>query len=467
MRGPSFLTAATLAAAYRAGELTPVAVVEDHLARIAALDGALHAYVEVYGDTARAEARASAARFAEGRPRGPLDGVPVAVKDLIEIEGRVCTAGSAIRRGHVATRTAAVVERLAAAGAVVLGKVHTVEFAFGGWGTNPHLGAPRNPWRADAAFVAGGSSSGAAAAVAARLATLAVGTDTGGSVRVPAGFNGLVGLKTTAGRISTYGVTPLAPSLDTVGPIARTVADVAALFVALCGPDPRDPATAHVPAPDLSAMGEGVAGMTLGVLDADERAGIDAEMLAACDAAVAGLAAQGARVTTLRLPKPIADFAMNSGIMAAEAYALYGHYADDAATPMDPAVRARIRGGAVPARDYIAARLRAAADAAAMRDAMAGVDALVLPTAATPAIPLAAVDETTTATMLTRFVNQIGFCALAAPAGFSVAGLPLSVQVVCRPFEEATALRIGLAHERATDWAERTPPMAFAPTAAD
>jgi aspartyl-tRNA(Asn)/glutamyl-tRNA(Gln) amidotransferase subunit A len=457
----AFLTAAELAADYRAGAFMPRDVVDAHLSRIKAMNGAIHAYIDVYDDTARVDAEASTQRFARGAQLGPLDGIPVAIKDLIEIEGRICMAGSAIRRDYVATRTATIVKKLIAQGAIVLGKVHTVEFALGGWGTNAYLGAPRNPWGAEVPHTPGGSSSGSATAVAARLATLAVGTDTGGSVRGPAGFNGLVGLKTTSGRISLHGVVPLSPTLDTIGPIARSVSDAALLYEAMIGLDPLDPATARIPHGDpFASLDAGVRGMTLAVIDAREREHIHPEIIVAYDAALKIYGSLGAKLVTINLPKSLADFAKSAEIMMGEAYALYGTYAEDANTPMDPGVRARVLTGAVPAKAYIEARWRAQADAQAMLEAFGTADALLTPTSRTPPIPLAEVDESTTPAILTRFVNQIGFCGLAIPNGFTGAGLPTSLQIVCRPYQEDLALRIGRAHERATMWHTAVPPMA-------
>jgi aspartyl-tRNA(Asn)/glutamyl-tRNA(Gln) amidotransferase subunit A len=460
----AFLTAGELAAGYRAGSFAPRDIAASHLQRIRALNGAVHAYIDVYEETATAAAEASTRRFESAKPLGPLDGVPVAIKDLIEIEGRVCTAGSAIRRDYIATRTATIVKKLVAQGAVILGKVHTVEFALGGWGTNAHLGAPRNPWKTEVPHTAGGSSSGSAAAVAARLATVAVGSDTGGSVRGPAGFNGLVGLKTTSGRISLYGVAPLSPSLDTIGPLARSVSDAALLFQAMMGADGLDPTTARIPETDLFAELEaGVSGMTFAVINASEREQVHPDILAAYDEALKVYETLGAKLLTIDLPKSPADFAVNAEILMGEAYTLYGAYAEDPASPMDPGVRARVlMGSAISAKAYIEAKWRAEADARAMLVALEGADALLTPTSRTPPIPLAEVDETTTPATLTRFVNQIGFCGLAIPNGFTAKGLPTSLQIVCRPFEEALALRIGRAHEKATTWHTAIPPMARA-----
>src|SRR5450432_536615 len=230
-----------------AAETSSREIVEACLARTAALDGKLHAYVEVYRDEAIAGAEAADLQRRAGLARGPLHGLPIALKDLLHIQGQVTTAGSKSWTGRVATETATAVERLLAAGMIPLGKTHMVEFAFGGWGRNEPMGAPWNPWDMHTQRVAGGSSSGSAVAVAAGLAPAAVGSDTGGSIRIPAALCGLTGLKPTYGTISLAGVVPLATTLDTLGPLTHTVDDAALLTGAMAGPDPKDDRTAGAP----------------------------------------------------------------------------------------------------------------------------------------------------------------------------------------------------------------------------
>jgi aspartyl-tRNA(Asn)/glutamyl-tRNA(Gln) amidotransferase subunit A len=453
VRNLCFLSATELAGGYRARRFSPIDVVDSHLSRIDALDGFLHAFTEVFHSEARAAAAASAQRYWAGQAQSPLDGIPVAVKDLIEIEGKACAAGSATRRGHIAGRTAPVVTQLVNNGAVVIGKTHTVEFALGGWGTNPHLGSPRNPWVSGTHYTPGGSSSGSAVAVAARLATLAIGTDTGGSVRVPAAFNGLAGLKTTPGRISLEGVVPLSPSLDTIGTIARTVSDAALLFRALLD----DPASSADP---LVGLDDGVHGLTLGAVGKEDLEFVDVDIVHAYHASLRRFEKLGARIVAVDLPRRLHDYQRDSEILMAEAYALYGDLAEDPSAPMDPSVRARILTGAISARSYIFACSRARTDACAMLAAIRGCDALLTPTARTLPVPLADVDETTTPSTLARFVNQIGFCGLAIPNGLSPTGLPTSLQIVCRPNEEHLALRIGRASEIGDPFFSAVPPMA-------
>ncbi len=457
---PVHLTATELSAAFQARTLSPIEVTEALLARIAALNPKLHAYVDVFGDDALLAARAADQAIRAGHAVGPLHGVPVALKDLIEMEGRVATGGSPTRANQLSQQTATLAKKLLAQGMVVLGKTHTVEFAYGGWGTNKHLGTPWNPWDAETQHTPGGSSSGSGVAVAARLAPWAVGTDTGGSVRIPSSFCGLTGLKVTRGRISNAGIIPLSPTLDTPGPMARSVADAAWLFAVMQGEDPADGLTRGIaPIDPFAGLTRGVAGLRLGRMPAIERDGIDPEALAAYDAALAVLERLGATIVDVTLPKSLPDYAAASQVLMAEGYAHYGAIAEDPASQIDPAVRRRLLAGAMPARDYLAAFWRREALAEEFRTAIAGVDALLTPTTPAPAIPVATADEALTPALLTRFVNQMGFCALALPSGFTAAGLPLSLQIIGRGFEEALVLRIGAAYQDATEWHHRRPPI--------
>jgi aspartyl-tRNA(Asn)/glutamyl-tRNA(Gln) amidotransferase subunit A len=233
---PCLLGAAELSRALAARRLSPVDVVDALLARIERLEPKLKAFVDVHGANARLAAEGADKAIRSGHAAGPLHGVPIALKDLIDLEGQITTGGSASLRQRRSTVTATIAKRMIAQGMIALGKTHTVEFAMGGWGTNQHMGTPWNPWDAKTARTPGGSSSGSGVAVAARMAPWAIGTDTGGSVRLPASFCGVTGLKATIGRISTYGIIPLSTSLDTPGPMARSVEDAALLYNVLQGP---------------------------------------------------------------------------------------------------------------------------------------------------------------------------------------------------------------------------------------
>ncbi|HEX3415835.1 MAG TPA: amidase, partial [Stellaceae bacterium] len=342
-----------------------------------------------------------------------------------------------------------------------IGKTHTVEFAMGGWGTNQHRGTPWNPWDPDVARTPGGSSSGSGVAVAAGFAPWAIGTDTGGSVRLPASWCGLTGLKTTIGRVSTYGILPLAPTLDTPGPLARSVDDTALLYNAMQGPDPLDPRTRGVvPDDPMPAIRRGVRGLRLARMPDTERAGVAAEVLAAYDATLDALARLGAEIVSVELPRRFTDFTDLTGrIIGAEGYHLVGHLVDDMTLPIDDAVRPRIASGrGVSARDYLRALSERDEAKREFAAALADVDALLTPTTQTAAIPVDQVDQASTPAHFTRFVNALELCALAVPNGFAATGLPLSLQIVCRGYDEATALRVGWAYQQATDWHERRPP---------
>jgi aspartyl-tRNA(Asn)/glutamyl-tRNA(Gln) amidotransferase subunit A len=459
---PSTLPAHRLAAEIAARRLSPVAVVEALLARIAAHDPKLHAYVALYADDALLAAEAADKAIRAGHAVGPLHGVPIALKDLIDIEGRVTTGGSKVWQERRSPATASLARRFFAQGMIVLGKTHTVEFAMGGWGTNQHMGTPWNPWDPAEHRTPGGSSSGTGVAVAAGLAPWGIGTDTGGSVRLPSSWCGLSGLKTTIGRVSTYGILPLAPSLDTPGPMARSVEDAALLYGVMAGPDPRDPRTLAAPPPGdvMTGLKRGVRGLKLARMPAAERAGCTAEALAAYDRALDLLGGLGAEIVEVALPCRFADATTMTGrIIGSESYQLIGDLVDDPNLPIDEAVRPRIRlGRGISARDYLAALAERDALKARFLAALDGIDALLTPTTQSAAIRLDAVDQTTTPAHFTRLVNLLELCALAVPDGFTETGLPLSLQIVCRPYDEALALRIGWAYQAATEWHQRRPP---------
>ena len=457
----ALLPAHILSSEIGARRLSPVDLVDALLERIRANDRKLHAFVEVYGEEARLAAEAADRAIRSGHAIGPLHGIPIALKDLIEIEGRVTTGGSEVWRDRRSTYTATLARRLIAAGLIVIGKTHTVEFAMGGWGTNQYRGTPWNPWDPAVPRTPGGSSSGSGVAVAAGFAPWAIGTDTGGSVRLPASWCGLSGLKTTIGRVSTYGILPLSPTLDTPGPMARSVEDTALLYQVMQGPDALDPHTRGIPPSDsMPMLRRGVRGLRLGRMPAAECDGVDGEVLAAYDSSIETLAQLGAEIVTPELPCRFGDYTLLTGrIIGAEGYFLLGDLIDDMSLPIDEAVRPRIASGrGISARDYLAAlrdRDEAKREFAA---ATADVDALLTPTTQTAAIPLDAVDQSTTPAHFTRFVNFLDLCALALPNGFTATGLPISLQIVCRGYDEATALRIGWAYQQATDWHERGPP---------
>ena len=421
-----------------------------YLSRIEKYGERLHAFVAVYAEDALRAAHAADEAIAAGYRLGPLHGVPIAVKDIVDIEGRVTTGGSKVWEKRISPGTATLVQRLITAGMIVIGKTHSVEFAMGSFGTNQHMGTPRNPWDPDALRAPGGSSSGTGVAVAAALAPCGIGTDTGGSVRIPAAWCGIVGLKTTIGRVSVQGVLPLAHTLDTPGPMCRDVEDAALLFNALKEPYPDDP---------LAQLRRGVAGLVLARLPAEDREAASAEVLAAYDESLRVLEKLGARLVDVALPRRFVDMGSMTGrLIGAEGYSYVGALVDDPAAPVDDDVRPRIQlGRDMSARDYLHLLREREALKREWHAALAGVDALLTPGTAVAAPRVQDIDQKGSAATYTRAINLVDGCALALPNGFTAAGLPTSLQIACRGYDEAMALRIGWAFEQATPWHRRTP----------
>jgi len=456
------LTLAELAAGLSAKHFSSRDVVDALLGRIAKADGKLHAFTEVYANEARALADAADKARASGFPLGPLHGLPVVYKDLCDIAGRIGTGGSKMFEKRVASKTSNTVERLTAAGMVPLGKMHMVEFAFGGWGTNPLMGAPWNPWDLATHRVPGGSSSGTGVAVAARLAPAGIGSDTGGSVRIPAAFNGLVGLKVTFGRIGLSGTMLLSWTLDSIGPMARCVEDCASMLNALAAPDPRDPTTLGQPLEDftLATQPGSIEGMRVAIPDTKQLpAFMHADVTKAWQAAGRTFESLGATVEAVRLPNWYFDLSRPAGtIIASEAYALHRDYIENLGQAIGPGVRMRAQTAKSFLPGAYAEELRTMAERRrAFTDWVKPYDAILLPTMAVPAIPLAEVDEASPIPgYLTRPANYLGLCSLAMPSGQS-AGLPLGIQIVGKPFAERDVLRLGKAFQDATDFHRRAP----------
>jgi aspartyl-tRNA(Asn)/glutamyl-tRNA(Gln) amidotransferase subunit A len=450
--------------ALRAGHCSSEQLVARCLSRIEAFDGQLHAFVEVYRDEALTAARAMDGLFAAGVRLSPLQGLPIAVKDLFEIEGRRITGGSIAEPARVSTITATAVQRLREAGAVIIGKTHTVEFAFGGWGTNAVMGTPWNPWDLQTHRVPGGSSSGSAVAVAAGMAAAALGTDTGGSVRIPAGMCGLVGLKTTGGVISRVGLLDLCPTHDTVGTLCRSAEDAALLFDVLTGRDRYEAAAwpngEDAVSPRIAGPLEGLRGLRAWVLPAAERAQIEPAVLAAYDTALATLAAQGVQRVDARLPQTFAHYMTIAGeLMSAEGYAHLGPLFEREDLRFDPHVRRRVLAGRdISAAGYVRLRRERQLAQEAMAQAMEQVDVCLFPTNPITAIPVADVDELRTPlSLLGRFVNLLNLCSVAVPVGLSPSGLPVSMQIIGRPHAEALVLRLAHAYQQVSDWHRLTP----------
>lgn len=461
----AFADAAALQRELVAGTFSSRELVQLYLSRIEALDTRLHAWVDVRPERALAAADAMDALRRAGVVLGPLHGTVLAVKDLFDVQDWPTGAGSRATPPRRAMRTATAVRRLQQAGAIVLGKTQTVEYAFGGWGTNAQMGTPWNPWDANIHRAPGGSSSGSAVAVAAGMATLGLGTDTGGSVRIPAGLCGLVGLKTSPGLVSRHGLVALCPTHDTVGPLTHSVADAAAMLAAMAGPDPLDASTRGAPVQSWEPLrARPLAGRRLGILPAAEREGVEPDILTAYNESLRALHALGATLVEFTLPQPTAWYMGVAGeLMSAEGFAHLGALFEREELAFDPHVRRRILAGRAIGTDRYLALLRERTEAIdAMNAAMDGIDLLVFPTNAAGARPVAEIDETATPlARFGRFVNLLGLSALAVPAGFSAAGLPQSVQFIGRDRDERQLLEVGLAYETAVrQQVARRPPAA-------
>jgi aspartyl-tRNA(Asn)/glutamyl-tRNA(Gln) amidotransferase subunit A len=458
------------AGAIAAGTVSSVELVADCLARARRENPRLHCFLRLDDDDALAAARAADAARATGRPLGALHGVPIALKDMFYDPPRPTSGGSAFLAGHRGARTATVVERLRAAGAINLGALNMTEFALGPTGHNQTHGDCRNPW--DPSRIAGGSSSGAGAAVAARLAYGAVGSDTGGSVRGPASVNGVLGLKPTYGLVPRTGAMPLSWSCDHVGPLARTAGDLACLLGAIAGPDPGDPTTRREAPPDyLAGLAGGIRGLRIGIPRRYYFEDVAADVGAALEAALAVLAAAGAELVPVDAPDPATATELGRVLVYAEAAAAHAGFMQSRPEAYSGQVRARIATGyAIPAPTYLAAlQLRTRYLGEFVAAVFGACEAMLTPTLAIAVPTLAATDvgggESMWAVIasLVRCVapfNYLGVPALSVPAGFDAAGMPVGMQLVGPPFAERRLLRVAEAYQRATDWHERVPPAA-------
>ena len=464
---PGHATLVEAAAAIARGEYSSVELTRVCLERAARLNGALNCFVRIEDQAALAQAAAADAARAAGRALGPLHGVPVALKDMFHDPARATSFGSRLQRAPTSAAAATVVARLDAAGAVRLGALSMSEFALGPTGHNEFYGPCRNPW--NTAYIAAGSSSGAGAATAARIAFAALGSDSGGSIRLPAAVCGVLGLKPTYARVSRAGAMPLSWSADHIGPLARTAADLARLLRVIAGHDPADPSSSHRAVPDYEArLGAGIGGLVVGVPQNFFFSGVDAELQCLIDAALAVLVARGARLTTVQLPEPerLADLCLT--LLYSEAAALHGHALRTRGTEYSPQVRARIATGlAIPAAAYLEALLlRAPLLRSFVCAVYSSCDVLVTPTLAQPVPTLAATDVGAGTDMwatigalvrCTAPFNYLGLPALSLPIGFSANGLPAGLQLVGRPFAEARLLAIAAAYQAETTWHQRAP----------
>ena len=462
---PCFLSVAEAASLIAAKRISPVELTRAYLARIERLNGTLHAYVRVLDDEALAAARAAEAEILAGRYRGPLHGIPIGLKDIYDTAGIPTEGGSKSCLGRVPAKDATTTRLLREAGAVLLGKLTTWEFAIGGTAFDTPFPPARNPWNID--HDPAGSSSGSGAAVASGLCAMAMGSDTGGSIRWPAAWCGLAGLKPTYGRVSRAGIMPLSFSLDHAGPLTWTVEDAAIVLQAIAGHDASGPASARCPVADYRAAlaGGNLRGLRLGVARAMfERDCVGSEeMLSAFDESIGVLRELGASIAEIELP-PLALYNATAYLIArSEGFAIHEKALRE--RPQDYGALARDRltiGAYVRASDMVQAMRRRQMLVEATTAAMGGVDAILLPTAPDPAPrlgDLAPYFGNQRPTYMRPF-NLTGQPALSVCNGFDNAGLPLSLQIVGRCFDEAMVLRIGHAYERTTPWRGRRPQLA-------
>jgi aspartyl-tRNA(Asn)/glutamyl-tRNA(Gln) amidotransferase subunit A len=466
---PALMSLVSVARAIAEKKLSSREVTQSCLDRIAQWQPRVNAFMAVEADAVLAAADAADAALAKGNNRGALHGVPLAHKDMYYEAGKVVTCGSKIRRDFVATTTSTALQRLKDAGSIRLGSLQMVEFAYGPTGHNPHYGAVRNPWNVD--HITGGSSSGSGSAVGARLTFAALGSDTGGSIRMPAHFCGVTGFKTTVGLISRAGAMPLSQSLDTVGPLAQTVEDCALLVGLMAGADPEDPTTSTRPVPDYMAATKGsIKGLTIGVPTAFYVDDLDSEVARVLDETIAVLRKEGAEIVKVELPDQRQLTAACQIVLATEAAAFHKRWMIERPQDYGAQVLMRLQNGlAIPAVTYLEAMRWRGPALAAYLAAVAGTDAVIAPVAPMPAVTIAesdvgnSLDAEAVIQRITRFtrpINYLGLPSLSIPAGFTKSGLPVGMQLIGRSFDEAGLVRIGAAFQRATDYHQRVPKLA-------
>ena len=463
-----YMSAGQLGPMIKNGEISPVEVVEAHLSRIRATEPVLNSFITLLPDEALATARQAERDIRGGRYRGPLHGIPVGLKDLFNTGGVRTTSGSRIYDNYVPAEDCTVAARFREAGAILLGKLNMHQFAYGPTGENPDYGHMHNPWNPE--MVSGGSSGGSGSATAAGQCTITTGSDTGGSIRIPAALCGIVGLKPTYGRVSRHGLTPLAWSMDHPGPMVRTVEDAAITMNVIAGYDPQDVASANVPVPDYTtALTGDIRGIRIGVPRQYLEAPMDPEVRQSVNDALRQLEALGAEVQEVEFPEFNDAAAISTTMLMAEATACFRDLlASDGSRLYEP-VRLRLEAGLfISAADYLRAQQARAVFDRAARLLLEGVDLLVGPSEPVTAPPLlqqqvlAGEHEIGTVAALTQYTrpyNITGFPAISVPCGFSSEGMPIGLQLAGRPFDEETVLRAAHAYEQATEWHGRRPPI--------
>jgi len=460
-----------LASMLRSGETTPTALTEHFLARIENLNGPLNAFNLVTAERAMAEAKSAEVLLAAGRDLGPLHGVPYGVKDIYDVAGLPTTAGSKTLNSAPKKEESEVTRRLAAAGMIVLGKTITVEFAKGIVGINHIQGTPHNPW-CDEHCVPGGSSAGTAVAVASGMAPMGLGSDTGGSVRVPAGLSGTVGLKSTVGRISRFGVFPLSWTLDSIGPLTRSVEDAALIYQMLQGEDARDESTLGIrPDEALVSIKAGVKGIRIGIPQHTFFDNVDTEVEQAVMGAAQVFRDLGATVENIPYPEAEAVTKMSSVINGVEAAVIHEERLKTKADLMDPVVGPRMLSEReYLATDYVKMLKELKELQVSQMETLSEVDVVLSPSVRIPAMPVATVDESLAVYLnyAEQYIansnvgNRLGLCGLSLPCGFTSKGLPIGLLLNGKPFQEAMVLRVGYAYEQATNWKEVHPDLSWA-----
>ena len=461
-----YLSITAAAGLLESGELSPVELVAAHLDRIEQTDGRLNSFITLLADEAMAEAAEAEGAVQRGEYRGALHGIPIGLKDLYYTKGVRTTVGSKIMREFVPDYDAAVTERFRDAGAVLMGKLQMHEFALGATSENPHDGPAHNPW--DITRITGGSSGGSGSAVAAGQCMAALGSDTGGSVRIPSSACGIVGLKPTFGRVSRVGVFPLANSLDTVGPMTRTVRDTAIVMNAIAGYDSRDASSANRPDEDFTRLlGQDISGMRVGLPQDYFYDVIDDEVRIAVQQAARILEELGAHVEECSIPALNDSISISGTILLTEAAEIHLDNLRERADDFGVDVRGRLEEGAMtPAVSYIAAQRGRAEFNRKIAEAMKTYDILLAPTTAIGAprigdsvVDVGGVSEAKLAIMprLTRPHNICGIPTVSVPCGFTSEGLPIGMQLAVRAFEDAVALQVAYAYEQATEWHTRRP----------
>ena len=468
-----YMSAGDLGRLLRSGDISPVEIVEAHLSRIRATEPVLNSFITLLPDAAMASARQAERDLRAGRDRGPLHGIPVSLKDLFNTGGVRTTSGSRIYDTFVPDEDCTVAARFREGGAILLGKLNMHQFAYGPTGENPDYGHMHNPWNPE--LVSGGSSGGSGSATAAGQCTITTGSDTGGSIRIPAALCGIVGLKPTYGRVSRYGLTPLAWSMDHPGPMVRTVEDAAIAMNVIAGHDPRDVASVNLPVPDYTASLTGPLvnrngrGLRIGVPRQHFEAPIDPEVRQAVNDALSHLESLGAEVLEVDFPEFNDAAAISTTMLMSEASAaLRDLLASDGDKLYEP-VRLRLEAGLfISAADYLRAQQGRAVFDRAARRLLDDVDLLAGPTEPVTAPPLlqqrvlAGEQEIGTVAALTQYTrpyNITGFPAISIPCGFSTDDLPIGLQLAGRPFDEETVLRAAHAYEQSTNWHTRRPPL--------